>query len=60
MHFFFSVTVLHEAISSGDPELIQEILERRDFQRYSCRVGGIPELLKRIRDVSSFEPRNNC
>lgn len=45
---------MHEAISTGDPELIQEILERRDYQRYSSRVGGIPELLKRIRDVSIF------
>ncbi|KAG8176512.1 hypothetical protein JTE90_021805 [Oedothorax gibbosus] len=47
-------SVLHEAISTGDPELIQEILERRDYQRYSCRVGGIPELLKRIRDTPDF------
>ncbi|GIY76254.1 ankyrin repeat domain-containing protein 13B [Caerostris darwini] len=47
-------SVLHEAISTGDPELIQEILERRDYQRYSSRVGGIPELLKRIRDTPDF------
>ncbi|XP_042903264.1 ankyrin repeat domain-containing protein 13D [Parasteatoda tepidariorum] len=47
-------SVLHEAISTGDPELIQDILERRDYQRYSSRVGGIPELLKRIRDTPDF------
>lgn len=47
-------TVVHEAVSTGDPELVQEVLERRDYQRYSSRVGGIPDLLKKIRDTPDF------
>lgn len=47
-------TVVHEAVSTSDPELLQVVLETRDLQRYSSRVGGIPELLKRIRDTPDF------
>ncbi|XP_076346135.1 ankyrin repeat domain-containing protein 13D-like isoform X4 [Tachypleus tridentatus] len=47
-------TVIHEAVSTGDPELLQAVLEQRDFQRYSSRIGGIPELLKKIRDTPDF------
>ncbi|XP_076346137.1 ankyrin repeat domain-containing protein 13B-like isoform X5 [Tachypleus tridentatus] len=46
--------VIHEAVSTGDPELLQAVLEQRDFQRYSSRIGGIPELLKKIRDTPDF------
>ncbi|XP_013784163.1 ankyrin repeat domain-containing protein 13D-like [Limulus polyphemus] len=46
-------TVIHEAVSTGYPELVQEILGHRDFQRYNSRVGGIPQLLKQIQDVRS-------
>ncbi|KAH7959427.1 hypothetical protein HPB49_011104 [Dermacentor silvarum] len=47
-------TVVHEAVSTGDPELLAEVLTRRDLQRYSTSVGGIPDLLKRIRDTPDF------
>ena len=44
--------VVQEAVATGDPELLQLVLERRDFQRYSSRVGGIPELLQKLKEVS--------
>jgi septin 4 len=47
--------VVQEAVATGDPELLQLVLERRDFQRYSSRVGGIPELLQKLKEVS-IEP----
>jgi len=47
--------VVQEAVATGDPELLHLVLERRDFQRYSSRVGGIPELLQKLKEVS-IEP----
>ncbi|XP_076344206.1 ankyrin repeat domain-containing protein 13D-like [Tachypleus tridentatus] len=47
-------TVIHEAVSTGYPELVQEILDHRDFQRYNSKVGGIPQLLKQIQDTPDF------
>lgn len=47
-------TVVHEAVSTGDPELLAEVLTHRDLQRYSTSVGGVPDLLKRIRDTPDF------
>lgn len=44
--------MVQEAVATGDPELLQLVLERRDFQRYSSRVGGIPELLQKLKEVS--------
>lgn len=47
-------TVLQEAVATGDPELVQLVLERRDFQRHSSRLLGIPELLAKLRDAPDF------
>ena len=44
--------VLHEAIATNDPELVQLVLEKRDYQRASNRLKAIPALLRKIRDVS--------
>ena len=46
--------VLHEAIATNDPELVQLVLEKREFQRSSNRAKAIPALLRKIRDVSRF------
>jgi hypothetical protein len=48
---FICFPVVQEAVATGDPELLQLVLERRDFQRYSSRVGGIPELLQKLKEV---------
>lgn len=44
--------VLHEAIATNDPELVQLVLEKRELQRASKRAKAIPALLRKIRDVS--------
>lgn len=53
---FFAV--VQEAVATGDPELVQLVLERRDYQRYSTRVGGVPELLLRLKEVCVEGIRN--
>ncbi|XP_059484225.1 ankyrin repeat domain-containing protein 13D isoform X2 [Neocloeon triangulifer] len=47
-------TVVQEATATGDPDLLQMVLEKRDFQRYSSRIGGVPELLQKLKDVPDF------
>jgi len=47
-------TVVQEATSTGDPDLVQLVLDTRDRQRYSARLGGIPELLKKLKDAPDF------
>jgi len=49
---FAFLTALHESICSGDSELIQLIMHRRNHQRFCDRAQGIPLLLTKIRDVS--------
>lgn len=47
-------SVLHEAVCTGDPELVQLVLENRDYQRYSKRTVGVPDLLKRLKESPDF------
>lgn len=47
-------TVVQEAVATGDPELVHSVLERRDYQRYSSRVGGVPELLLKLKEAPDF------
>uniref|UniRef100_A0A8C1VWP8 Ankyrin repeat domain 13 family, member D n=1 Tax=Cyprinus carpio TaxID=7962 RepID=A0A8C1VWP8_CYPCA len=47
-------TVLQEAVSTGDPELVQLILQYRDFRRATERLSGIPELLSKLRQARDF------
>uniref|UniRef100_A0A1B6FWR0 Ankyrin repeat domain-containing protein n=1 Tax=Cuerna arida TaxID=1464854 RepID=A0A1B6FWR0_9HEMI len=47
-------TVIQEAVATGDPELVQQVLQRRDYQRLSTRVGGVPELLLRLKEAPDF------
>lgn len=44
-------TVLQEAISTRDPELVRLVLCYRDYQRTAKRLAGIPLLLERLRQV---------
>ena len=44
--------VLHEAVTTADPEFIRDVYEQKEVQRYSSRVDGIPNLLSKICDVS--------
>lgn len=38
-------------MSTGDPEMVQLVLQYRDYQRATQRLGGIPELLNKLRRV---------
>lgn len=49
----FCSKVLHEAVTTTDPEFIRDVYEQKEVQRYSSRVDGIPNLLSKICDVSS-------
>lgn len=46
--------VVQEAVSTGDPELLQIILERRDVNRFTSRMAGIPELLQKLKQAPDF------
>ena len=48
----FFLLVSHEAISTGNPEILSLVLQHRDFQRGSQRLAGIPELLDELNAVS--------
>ncbi|KAK6296916.1 hypothetical protein J4Q44_G00330580 [Coregonus suidteri] len=41
-------TVLQEAVSTRDPELVRLVLHYRDYQRTTKRLAGIPVLLERL------------
>lgn len=47
-------SVLHEAVCTGDPELVQSVLQHRDYQRYSKRTVGVPELLQKLKESPDF------
>ncbi|XP_031355358.1 ankyrin repeat domain-containing protein 13D [Photinus pyralis] len=47
-------TVVQEAVATGDPELLHMVLAERDFQRYSNRMAGIPELLQKLKQAPDF------
>ncbi|XP_078410521.1 ankyrin repeat domain-containing protein 13A isoform X1 [Cetorhinus maximus] len=47
-------TVLQEAVSTGDPELLEKILQYRDYNQINSQLNGVPELLSRIQKTSDF------
>ncbi|XP_076287516.1 ankyrin repeat domain-containing protein 13D isoform X2 [Lasioglossum baleicum] len=47
-------TVVQEAVGTGNPELLQMVLARRDYQRHCSRVAGIPELLHKLKQAPDF------
>ncbi|KAM9743546.1 ankyrin repeat domain-containing protein 13A [Menidia menidia] len=50
----YNWTVLQEAVSTGDPEMVQLVLQRRDYLKASTALGGVPELLAKIRESPDF------
>lgn len=48
----FWFPVLHEAVSTGDPEMVCTILQHRDYHNTSMALEGVPELLQKILEVS--------
>ena len=53
-------SVLQEAVSTGDPELVQLVLQYRDFKRATERLAGIPELLSKLRQVRAMRETEDC
>ncbi|XP_060754076.1 ankyrin repeat domain-containing protein 13B isoform X2 [Neoarius graeffei] len=49
-----SWTVLQEAISLRDAELVRLVLCHRDYQRTIKRLAGIPRLLERLQQAQDF------
>ncbi|XP_069475491.1 ankyrin repeat domain-containing protein 13A [Ambystoma mexicanum] len=47
-------SVLHEAISTGDPEMVQTILQHREFHKASSALGGVPDLLQKTLQAPDF------
>ncbi|XP_051172828.1 ankyrin repeat domain-containing protein 13D isoform X2 [Leptopilina boulardi] len=47
-------SVVQEAVGTGNPQLLQIVLARRDYQRYCNRVAGIPELLHKLKQAPDF------
>lgn len=47
-------SVLHESTSTGDPELVQLVLQYRDYQRHTKRTVGVPELLQKLKESPDF------
>ncbi|XP_061924049.1 ankyrin repeat domain-containing protein 13B [Entelurus aequoreus] len=47
-------TVLQEAVSTRDPELVRLVLRYRDYQRTAKRLASIPVLLERLRQAQDF------
>lgn len=51
---FYNFLVSHEAVSTGNPEILSLVLQHRDFQRGSQRLAGIPELLDELNAVRCY------
>ncbi|XP_078713764.1 ankyrin repeat domain-containing protein 13B-like [Lampetra fluviatilis] len=47
-------SVLQEAVSTGDPDMVQLILQHRDYRRVTRRLAGIPELMAKLRKATDF------
>ncbi|XP_066595135.1 ankyrin repeat domain-containing protein 13D isoform X2 [Prorops nasuta] len=47
-------SVVQEATCTGNRELLDMVLARRDYQRYCNRVAGIPELLHKLKQAPDF------
>lgn len=43
--------VLQEAIASGNASLVKLIMKYRSYQRNIQRIRGIPELLRKLKEV---------
>nr|CAB3221744.1 ankyrin repeat domain-containing protein 13C-like [Phallusia mammillata] len=47
-------SVLHEAISTGDPEMVALILQFRDYRQACIRLEAVPKLLSELRNSPDF------
>uniref|UniRef100_A0A3B5KMY5 Ankyrin repeat domain 13B n=1 Tax=Takifugu rubripes TaxID=31033 RepID=A0A3B5KMY5_TAKRU len=47
-------SVLQEAVSTRDPEMVRLVLRYRDYQRTAKRLASIPVLLEQLRQAQDF------
>lgn len=47
-------TVLHEAVSTEDPEMVYTVLKHRDYHNTAMALEGVPELLHKILEAPDF------
>uniref|UniRef100_A0A2P2I754 Ankyrin repeat domain-containing protein 13D-like n=1 Tax=Hirondellea gigas TaxID=1518452 RepID=A0A2P2I754_9CRUS len=47
-------TVVQEAVSCGEPQLLSLVLQGRDAERHSSRALGIPHLLQKLAQAPDF------
>jgi len=45
---------MQEAIATGNPEMVQLVMEHRDYQRHSDRAIGVSKLLKLLEESPDF------
>lgn len=45
---------MQEAIATGYPEMVQLVMEHRDYQRHSDRATGVSKLLKLLEESPDF------
>ena len=43
--------VMQEAIANGNPSLVKLVMKYRNYQRNVQRIRGIPELLRKLKEV---------
>jgi hypothetical protein len=51
----FGHSVIQEATAQGDPDMLRLLLKKREQQRHSSRLTGIPALLRKLQDVSTTD-----
>jgi hypothetical protein len=48
---FFNL-VVQEAVSTGNHQIISAVLQKRDLQRHTTRMLGVPALLQKLKEVT--------
>ena len=43
--------VVQEAVSTGNLKIISAVLQKRDLQRHTTRMLGVPALLQKLKEV---------
>nr|CAG4647090.1 EOG090X0784 [Megafenestra aurita] len=47
-------TVVQEAVSTGNHQLLSAVLQKRDLQRHTSRMLGVPALLQKLKEAPDF------
>ncbi|XP_046656160.1 ankyrin repeat domain-containing protein 13D-like isoform X1 [Daphnia pulicaria] len=47
-------TVVQEAVSTGNHQIISAVLQKRDLQRHTTRMLGVPALLQKLKEAPDF------